>query len=198
MAAGDLTTIEAVRAYLRGTVPVPEADESLLEGLITAASQLFASESGTGVLTAAVEETRNGDGGAKLFLERYPVVSVESVEVDGEAISERAAIGGSGWVLTSRETGRLDLVGYTFSEGLANVVVNYTAGYGDDAPADVGQAVVDQVAYLYRQKDRIGVANESTQAGGSVSYLGAWTAQQGKGGQTPLFQATVARYRRVA
>lgn len=198
MATGDLTTSAAVRAYLKGQVPVPVDDESLIEGLITAASQLFASETGTGVLTAVVEETRNGDGGTKLFLEQYPVVSVESVSVDGEEIPERTAFGESGWVLTSGETGRLELVGYTFTEGLANVVVNYTAGYGAEAPADVAQAVVDQAAYWYRMKDRVGISNESTQAGGSVTYMGAWTAQQGKGGQTPLFQATVARYRRVA
>jgi hypothetical protein len=51
---------------------------------------------------------------------------------------------------------------------------------------------------LYKAKDRIGVSNESTSAGGSVSYMGGWTAQQGKAGMTPLFLATVERYRRVA
>lgn len=198
MAAGDLTTLESVRAYLKGQVPVPVDDEPLIAGLITAVSQLFASETGTGVLTAVVTETRNGDGGAKVFLEQYPVVSVESVEVDGEALPARAAVGESGWVLTDPTTGKLELVGYSFNEGLANVVVSYTAGYGSEAPADVAQAVVDQVAYLYKAKERIGIANEATQGGGSVGYLGAWTAQQGKDGQTPLFTATVARYRRVA
>ena len=198
MAAGDLTTIETVRAYLKGQVPVPVDDETtLIPGLITAVSQMFVSETGCPILTAAQVQTWNGAGEAKVFLEQYPVISVESVEVDGEVVPERTAVGESGWVLSSAATGKLELVGYAFAEGTANCVVNYTAGYGAAAPADVDQAVVDQVAYLYRQKDRVGVANESTQGGGSVSYLGAWQAQQGKAGQTPLFSATIERYRRV-
>lgn len=198
MASGDLTTLDAVRAYLKGQVPVPVDDETtLIPGLITAVSKMFASEAGSPILNTAQVQTWNGSGETKIFLEQYPVISVESVEVDGVAVPERTAVGESGWVLSSATTGKLELVGYAFDSGVANCVVNYTAGYGAAAPADVDQAVVDQVAYLYRQKDRVGVANESTQGGGSVSYLGAWQAQQGKAGQTPLFSATIERYRRV-
>ena len=197
MAAGDLTTLDAVRAHVKGTVGVPATDEALLESLISAVSAMFVQEAGTSVLTEAHTELRNGNGRATLFLGHYPVTEIVSVEVDGEVIPERAAVGEPGWVLASADTGRLDLVGYTFTEGTGNVVVQYLAGYGATAPADVSQAVVDQVAYLYRMKDRIGIANES-QNGTSTTYLGAWVAQQGGGGKTPLYLATVARYRRVA
>lgn len=197
MADGDLTTPAAVRAYLKGQVPVPLDDEPLIEALVTAASQLFVSETSREILTGPRTDTHSGDGGTKLFLNHYPVVSVETVLVDDVQVDERPAVGEAGWVLSDPASGKLEMVGSTFSPGAANVVVEYTSGYGASAPADVAQAVLDQAAYMYRQKDRIGIANESTQAGGSVGYLGAWTAQQGKGGQTPLFAATVARYRRI-
>lgn len=198
MAAGDLTTIGSVRAYLKGQVPVPVDDEAtLIPVLIAAVSKMFAAETGTPVITTAQVQTWSGAGGTKVFLDHYPVVSVTTVEVDGAAVAERSAVGEDGWVLSDAATGKLELVGSAFTTGVANCSVSYTAGYGASAPADVDQAVVDQVAYLYRQKDRVGVANESTQGGGSVGYLGAWSAQQGKAGQTPLFAATVERYRRV-
>ncbi|MEI7705392.1 MAG: hypothetical protein WCK73_12435, partial [Deltaproteobacteria bacterium] len=197
MATGDLSTTAAVREYLAGNVPVPLGDETLLSGLITAVSSQFKSETGTDVITASKSQTWSGAGGAKVFLEHYPVVSVTTVEVDGAAVSERAAIGEDGWVLSDAATGKLELVGYTFTCGVANCSVTYTAGLGATAPADIDQAVVDQVAYLYKMKDRVGITNESTQAGGSVTYQGGWQAQQGKAGQTPGFAAAVARYRRV-
>jgi hypothetical protein len=198
MAAGDLTTLEAVRAYLRGSVPVPQDDETLLEGLVTAVSKLFVSETGQAVLTQEYTDTWNGEGETKVFLEEYPVLSVTRLTVDGVAVPARTIVGGSGWVMSDADVGRVELVGYTFSPGVANCVVVYSSGLGATAPADIAQAVIDQVAFLYKSKERIGIANESTQAGGSVGYLGAWSAQQGKAGMTPLFAATVDRYRRVA
>jgi hypothetical protein len=197
MAAGDLTTVDAVRDFLKAQVPVPTTDETLVQGLVSAVSKAFAEESGCPVLTTEYVETRDGNDGTKLFLQNYPVVAITSVKVGGETIPSRASVTESGWVV-SNATGLLALIGYEFERGTANVEVTYSAGYGDAAPADVAQAVVDQVAYLYRAKDRIGVTNEATSSGGSVTYLGGWQQQQGQGGKTPLYMATVARYRRVA
>jgi hypothetical protein len=198
MADGDLATLEAVRAFLRGSVPVPLEDEPVVATLITAVSEMFVSATSCEVLTASRTDTFDGTGAAERWLAHYPVVSVESVDVDGEPVSERAAIGEDGWVLSDADGGKLELVGSCFTRGVKNCVVVYTAGYGATPPADVAQAIVDQVAYLYKMKDRIGITNESTQSGGAVTYLGGWTAQQGKDGLTPLFAATVARYRRVS
>ena len=123
MAAGDLTTIESVRAYLKGQVPVPVDDETtLIPGLITAVSKMFASETGCPILNTEQPQTWNGDGGTKVYLEQYPVVSVESVEVDGEVVAERPRWARSGWVLTNADAGKLELVGFTFAEGTANCV----------------------------------------------------------------------------
>ena len=198
MAIGDLSTTATVREYLAGNVPVPLGDEALLAQLVTDVSVLFVSEAGRPILTADYIDTFDGSDATRIYLLHYPAIGVDTVSVDGVEIPERSTVSGSGWVLSDAASGRLDLVGgYSFAAGIANCAVAYSAGYGATAPADVSRAVVDQVAYLYRMKDRVGVANESTQGGGSVSYLGSWQAQQGKAGQTPGFAAAVARYRRV-
>lgn len=197
MATGDLTTMAAVRAYLRGSVPVPVDDEPLVESLISSVSAEFVAETGTGVFNASFTQPFDGDGSSEKWLGNYPVVSIESVDVDGVQVTERPAIGEDGWILADADGGKLELVGSVFTKGVKNCSVQYTAGYGATVPLDVSQAVVDQVAYLYKAKDRIGISNESTQSGGAVTYLGGWQNQQGKDGQTPVFAAAVKRYRRV-
>ena len=194
-----LTSIEAVRAYLTGSVTVPPGDEPLLQGLILSVSAMFEAGVGYPVLTDTYTDTWNGEGATYKLLDQFPVTAMASdaVTVDGATIPKRAAIGDDGWVLTNEDIGKLELIGYTFAHGYANCSVTYTAGLGATAPADIDQAVVDQVAYLYKGKERVGISNESTASGGSVTYLGGWTAQQGKDGKTPLFLATVERYRRV-
>ena len=194
-----LTSIEAVRAYLTGSVPVPAGDEPLLESLISSVSEMFEADIGCPVLTASYTDTWNGDGGTYRLLNQYPVgtIGATAVLVDGDVIVKRPSIGEDGWVLTSADIGKLELVGYTFAVGKANCVVTYTAGLGAQAPADIDQAIVDQVAYLYKGKERVGISNESTSSGGSVTYLGGWKAQMGGDGKTPLYLATVERYRRL-
>jgi hypothetical protein len=193
-----LTTIDAVRAYLTGSVPVPTGDEALLESLILVVSEMFESDIGGPVITASYTDTWNGDGGTTRLLAVYPIVDIEDddVTVDGVVVPVRPAIGSDGWVLTDAEIGKLELVGYTFTSGKANCSVTYTAGMGASAPADIDQAVVDQVAYLYKGKERVGVTNETTSSGGSVTYLGGWKTQAGGDGKTPLYLATVEHYRR--
>jgi hypothetical protein len=194
MAAGDLTDLDSVRAYLRGSVPVPQDDDTLLGGLITAVSHAFVAQAGRNPINATYTDTVDGEGGCKLFLEQYPVASVTSVTVDGVVIPPRATVGGAGWVLSNAAAGKLEVVGYTFADGVANCVIVYVAGYGATTPEDVAQACIDQVGFLYRGRERIGISNE-TMPHGSVTYAGTWEAQQGKGGETPLFASTVERYR---
>ena len=195
----QLTSIEAVRAYLTGSTPVPPGDEPLLQELIERVSAMFVADTANPVITASYTDTWNGDGASYRLLAQYPVVTIGAtgVTVDGTVIVKRPSIGESGWVLTSSDIGKVELIGYTFSTGKANCAVTYTAGLGASAPADIDQAVVDQVAYLYRGKERVGISNESTSAGGSVTYLGGWKAQAGGDGKTPLYLATAERYRRV-
>jgi hypothetical protein len=104
-----------------------------------------------------------------MLLDKTPVTAVTSVTVDGVAIPARTVIGGTGWVFSA---GGVDLVGYSFTAGIQNVVFVYTAG--ETVPADLEQAVIEHAALRYRDRDRVGLAS---QCGGveSVSYSNAGT-----------------------
>ena len=200
MAAGDLTTLAEVRAYLANSIAVSNDENALLESLITSVSKTFANEAQHPILTQSYTDTFDGSGGVDRMLKMCPGVVIADpggVFVDGVEVPERPDATSSGWVLTDTDAGMVRLVGYTFSSGVANCSITYTAGYGATAPADVAFACTDQVAYMYRAREHIGITNESI-GGKSVTYAGGWKAQYGDDGLTPLFISTAARYRRVA
>lgn len=170
MAAGDLTTLATLKAYAPGLDPATAGADTtfddLLTRLITAVSDQFRSEAGTNPKQTTYTETRNGHGQAGMTLLNFPVISVTSVTVDGTVIPARATVNDSGWVLSAG--GRIDLVGYKFTEGTSNVVFVYSAGY-TDVPLDIEQAVIKMVLLQFHDRKRIGVASTS-QAGTSTSF----------------------------
>lgn len=175
MAAGDLTTLATVKGYLPGIDALDTQFDTLLERLITAVSAKFTAEVGRSLASAAATETYNGHGGQRLTTKRFPIISVASLSIDGLAITPRASVGESGYVVDDATS--IALEGYFFSQGLQNVVVTYTAGYAT-IPLDVEQVIVKMVCLQFRDKDRIGQGSRSMQ-GESVSYadgpvLAAW------------------------
>lgn len=187
MAAGDLTTLANLKAYAPGLDPAAAGGDTtfdeLLGRLITAVSDQFRAEAGTNPKQTSYVETRNGHGQAGMTLLNFPVISVSSVKVDGATIPARVAVTDSGWVLGPG--GRLELVGYRFTEGVANVEVTYSAGYAT-IPGDIEQAVVKMVALQFADRKRIGVAS-SSQAGISTSF--------GDGPVLAYWRAVVDSYR---
>jgi hypothetical protein len=134
----DLTTLEKARRQIFGNDPAIEADDILTQ-LITSSSAWVEREVGGDLMTASITETRNGDGGTRLLLNRShtwrpgrPTTTITSLHIDGAPIPARPAVSTndtnpSGYVL---DGDAIDLVGYTFACGTANVLVTYTAGYG--------------------------------------------------------------------
>ena len=159
-----LTTTDKVRAYLG--LNTTEADEKLAQ-LVTSSSAWVESQVGRSIVVpaAAGTEVYDGDGGTVLVLRRWPVASVASVSVNGEAVTARATVTDSGYVLDGSV---LRLVGSVFYCGTQNVSVTYTAGYAT-VPADLEQAVIEHAAMKYRGADRQGMASASG-GGESVSY----------------------------
>ena len=168
MATGDLTTLANLKAYAPG-LDAGGADttyDALLARLISSVSDQFRSETGTNPKQTTYTEVRDGNGLDGLSLLNWPVISVTSVKVDGSTIPQRSTVADAGWVLTN--SGRLKLVGYTFTAGVANVEVVYSAGY-QTVPSDIEQAVIKMVALQFADRKRIGL-NSLSQAGGSVSF----------------------------
>lgn len=138
-------------------------DDSLIELLIETATKKTADYCNSQWIMREFEETHIGDGKTKLYLYRQPVISVESVTVDGEAYTDytERLSGGYLWGSWAKDT---------------EIIVTYTAGYIEwDSSADINTvipeaclAVLDCVAEWYN--NRIGIKTESVSGIGQVTY----------------------------
>ena len=155
MAAGDLTDLDTVKAWLGVTTTTYDAQ---LSGLITAVSSFITNYLGRQIVTASYVETCRGNGQATMVLRNFPITVVASVAFAGQTITAAAdpVALTSGILFDDRA---LTLVGYRFPVGLP-VVVTYTAGYAG-TPPDIGQAAVELVGEAFRRRDRIGLSSKS-------------------------------------
>lgn len=199
MAAGDLTTIEKVRAYCRLEDPI---DDTWLGQLISSSSAWFLSQLGRPVLATSVVELQSASGyvfpnslpgtrswrvavaasgRTRVLLKKCPPtpdtppVTVSQVKIDDEVIPARTTTDSSGWEF--RDFG-IDIVGYVFT-GTQRIEVSYTAGYAT-VPADLEQAVIEHVNLRYRDRDwgpmtykYVGgdVVDRRGELSGSLSYI---------------------------
>jgi hypothetical protein len=178
----DLTTLAKARQQLFGNDPAIEAD-TLLGQLITSSSAWIEREVGGDLMTANITETFDGDGGTVLRLTRChtwrpgsPAPTITSVHVDGVAIAARASVTSvntnpSGYIFRDD---RIELVGYTFTVGVKNVTVVYTAGY-TVCPTDLEQACLEHIALRFKDRGHIGVELVSGGGEGMVNYGNAGT-----------------------
>lgn len=162
MAAGDLTTLANVKAYLSPPLATT-ADDALLSRLITAASGFIQNWLNRTIASATYTDTRNGTGGTRLFLRNRPVTAVASVTVDGVAIPLGGPQPTTGGYLFDDSS--VYLIGYSFTKGAQNVVVQYTAGYAT-VPFEIEQACIAFVVLRYKERDRIGQVSKNL--GGEV------------------------------
>jgi hypothetical protein len=163
MAASDLATLADVKSWLAGSSGIGSSDDALLSRLITDVSGAIAAYLGRPSLSPhAFTERLDGDGKARLFLRRYPVLAITSLVIANQAVTAAAAPGAgapceNGYLLEPWDglpPGRLqalDVFGTCFQKGRQNVVVGYSAGYavtGESAlvPAAPGPYVVTAAA----------------------------------------------------
>lgn len=142
MNAGDLTTLEGVKAWL-GAQPGTD-DDALLAALITAASNCVSDHLGRAPIVVTqftdIYDVYQPD---YVVLRQWPVVSVASVAFANATITANAAATfplGSGFLLEDtqgRRPHKLSVVGYSLPQGRAAVQVVYTAGYKVTDPAAV-------------------------------------------------------------
>ena len=165
MATGDLTTLANVKAYLSPPLTAT-ADDALLARLITASSQFIQSWLNRIIAVASYSDTRSGSGGMRLFLRNRPVLSVTSVTIDGAAIPASGPTPNAAGYLFDDSS--VYLIGYWFTKGVQNVIVQYSAGYAA-TPPEIEQACIALTALRYKERDRIGQASKSV-AGEVISF----------------------------
>jgi uncharacterized phiE125 gp8 family phage protein len=112
-----------------------------------------------------VSEIRDGDGGRRLELRRYPVSAVTSFTVDDAAVAaadyDLDKEGGVIWLLNGKRLTR----------GERNVKVTYTAGYVlADVPAEVTR-VAREMAKVIWDEWQAGVISAASVNVGPASYV---------------------------
>lgn len=181
MAAQDLTTLVNVKVWLNISVTT---DDTLLTRLITAESMVIQSWLNRQITSQAYTETRDGTGAGvgqyEMVFGNYPVTAVASLTIDGTAIplssdggiqqpgygfdATRIWIAPVGSSVDARYSNQ-----YFFTQGRANVVMAYTAGYSA-IPFDIEQACIELIALRYRERDRIGQASKGM-AGETTAFI---------------------------
>lgn len=127
-----LTTVAALRQWLTQDATA-ETDgrlaEPTLEALIARCSSAIEAYCDRTLRAPAEPQTYvfDGAGGTRLVLPDWPVVELLTVTVNDEPVPERGATG-IGYVLRAAEAW-IDLIGYSFTRGVGNVVIVARLGY---------------------------------------------------------------------
>lgn len=138
-------------------------EDPLLTSLIAGASGLFYQLTSRKILLAAdpanpKTEIRDGNGFGQNRITTLdsPIVSVDSVTVNGTAIVASPAWNQTGYVVDGLGDS-IALRSRCFLEGIANIELVYTAGYADDSAeaAAISDAVTILVATKYKRISHI-------------------------------------------
>jgi hypothetical protein len=160
----DLTTIAAVKTYLGKT---DAGDDAVLTALVSAYSQWVISWTNRDFTSNTYDVWRSGRGQVTMLLPQWPIISVQTVNVDGMAILPSPTFGAYGFRFTDRMV-TLD-GGAIFNFGANNVQIVYTAGYAS-VPLDIAQAVNELVGLRYKMRDKLEWSSKSL-AGETVSLV---------------------------
>jgi hypothetical protein len=160
-------------------IPADGAD-ALLQALLDSASQWIDGYTNSVFSTVAVAaENYDGRGAPSILLRLRPVLSIDSVALDGGALdAEQYALVDGAWLVAAAQCGFCPRLGYledtgegagatggacataVWPRGTQNVSVDYTGGY-TAVPAAVAQACALLAAHWFREDQRGGAAAES-------------------------------------
>lgn len=186
-APDDLCTVSDLAAWLPN---YNHNDDANLQTLITYGSlQVLSYLSRPHIVASvigALNESYDGNDSDRLLPHYFPIISVSAVSIDNVAISQSTLPSLPGFVWDSR---RVLLRGFTFTRGVQNVMLSYTAGY-PAIPLDLKQAAIEALALSYRQRTHIG--EKSNSLGGQMTMAFDMTDVP------PRALAIFNQYRRIA
>ncbi len=201
----DLTTLANAKQWLGiGS----DTDDVLLTRLIHAASAFIETYLSRRLGSQSYAEIRDGTGGRVMTFREYPVTAVSGVAVNGVSLPLAPDAVTPGYRFTRTQ---IILQGHRFTQGWANVSLNYTAGYAHSLPEggwfedpwieppaaegsspwlpfDLQQACIELLSWRYMERQHIGVSGKSLE-GANVSY----SVQD----LPPDVRTVLDRYRRV-
>ena len=184
-----LATLADVKSAL-GVDSAETADDAKYQRLIRDASATIAGYCQRQFRVLDYQERYDGDGSPLLRLRHTPIVSVQSLSIDGTVVPSTDYSVYDEFLQCVNEadySARLRTSGRIFPEGTLNVLVSYSAGYAV-VPAEINHACVLQVSYLMNTLTRQGIVNEgNTTAGVQTSFS--------EGTLAPAVRSICNRYR---
>ncbi len=122
----DLTTVDNVQEYLPIAQANRAASKDEVQRFLTGASSFLVQAVNRYPIVKRYAETRDGTGGSRMMLSNSPLRQVNTVKVGGVSISASPDGIVPGYVVG---TSFITLIGYEFTRGLANVSLDYYAGW---------------------------------------------------------------------
>ena len=183
---GSLVTLSEIKSYL-GIEEKSMTFDSVLVILSAAVQKSFDRETSRTLLRQTYSNLAiDGTGQTILWLPNWPIHTISSIYEDDESLEE-----GTDFV-TYYNIGKLVRINRAWSEGNQNIVVTYSAGYGDDEiPDDLKLACLKQVAFEWKiQKGSLwGEASRTYPDGAITTYS--------TGQLLPDVREVLERYKRV-
>lgn len=162
MPAAPLLTLAEVKTHFGITSTTTDTVLSSLIVDVTAAIEGYTNRT---LSEQAFTEVRDGRGTQRLKLANYPLVSFSSLTVDDVVVPLATDTKAPGY-RTPASAAKRDVVlqgGYSFTEGLGNVVLSYTAGYGGSVPwpADMKLAALEGIGAVFKARNRQGTGSKT-------------------------------------
>lgn len=204
----NLTTLANVKGWL-GIAPGTTSDDIKIQDCITAFSAYVIHATGRGPMDGSYPtqspfvnpvtytDTYDGSGTVRQPIRNWPITSVASVNISGQAIQQSTSINTWGWVVDGdgrfislrgginpnvatfqnyRYQGYVPF-GPGFSAGVQNVQITYTAGFFT-VPVDLEMAARKTVALNYSRKGWIGQRSQAMAQGAGTVSFGTWEMDQ--------------------
>lgn len=172
---------------------------SLIEAAINDASSRISRYCSRAFSSASQTETIPGTGSRYLYLKRYPVTAVASVEIDGVAVTDFSIAGddsdclyrANGWPVNVEAWA--DLTGDPDPDRtIPSIVVTYTGGY-TTIPSDLKKVCIDECLLAMSAPPDPRLQEEQT--------AGGWRRKWATGGTDAIIsaksKAALAGYRRI-
>jgi hypothetical protein len=162
----DLTTLALVKSFgeIKGAT-----EDSLLQTMITAFSRYIMNRTGRTALNQVLtfSDVFDGNGSSFLLLPEFPVTALTLVNVAGVVQTLSSGFNVPGIRISQDKRGIMYAYGHIgrFYKGLANVMIEYSAGYAA-TPEDLSHACSETIVLNYKRRGWTDMKSKSTGAAG--------------------------------
>lgn len=149
--ANALVSLDDAKTFCAVDLSDDTYDDDITE-FVNAVSVMFNTITRRSLLSRDHSEYHDGDGGAVLFLDNYPVSALTHLYIDPDrAYGAETEIASGDYALYA-DIGKVRLISQVFDKGPLSIKAVYTAGYElADVPADLRLACLDQIKFQFRK-----------------------------------------------